>query len=368
MLVMDIACSVREAVAGVMSGGHWQHYEGPYTNQLELRLAGRINHSHVQLTSSGTAALEVVLRAANIGVGDEVLLSGYDYPGNFWAIERVGARAALVDTLADSWRIDLASLERTVQPTCKALIASHLHGELQKVDELRAWCDQRSILLIEDVCQSIGANWNGLPAGNYGHAAILSFGGGKLLSCGRGGAWATSDETLAIRARVASGAGSGPYALSQLQAAIVLAQLPWLDEINLCCRAFFKSLDDHLKAAKCDWAFVPSSSLDSTAFYQCGWRVKEKRIGEDRQKLLEALYSRQPANGDTDLELPMGVGFPGFHRRSPRRCRISRPLIHATAAANTTLVLHHRTALQQQWTSERLAQWIASCIDKVRKI
>jgi dTDP-4-amino-4,6-dideoxygalactose transaminase len=317
----------------------------------------------VQLTCSGTAALEIVLRALGIGAGDEVLISCYDYPGNFWAIERVGARPVLVDTSADSWRIDFESLERGFLPSCKALIVSHLHGELQKVDELRAWCEQRAVFLVEDICQSLGASWRGAPIGSFGHAAIMSFGGGKLLSCGRGGAWATSDETLAIKGRVASGAGSGPYALSELQAASVLAQLVWLDEINSRCRTFFKALDEQLKISSYDWAFVPRTNLNTTAFYQCGWQLNEAFAGADRQELLIALTSTKHFKDDTVAELPFGPGFPGFHRRSTRRCRKSGSLMHANAASNRTLVLHHRVVLQEQWTTERLANWILLCVD-----
>ena len=386
MLLKEIAFSVESAVADVIARGQWQRYDGPNLQALETQLAKRVAQREVQLTCSGTAALEIVLRAVGIGAGDEVLLSSYDYPGNFWAIERVGARPALVDTVARSWRIDIESLNRAYQPTCKALIASHLHGELQKVDELREWCDHHGVLLVEDVCQALGASWNGARVGSFGHAAILSFGGGKLLSCGRGGAWATSDESIAVKARVASGAGSGPYALSELQAATVIAQLPWLDEINSRCRDFFKALDHQLIAKDCGWMFVPRCDLDSTAFYQCGWLLEESYSDEDRQKLLSALHQSSPspiADGPVEdaasirsdassvrhgdmRELPFGVGFPGFHRRSGRRCRVPQSLPNATAAANRTLALHHRVVLQQQWSPEELANWISACIDSIQ--
>lgn len=365
MLVKEIGRSVQSAIAAVIASGDWQRYEGPNGEFLAVQLAARVRQNHLQLTSSGTAALEIVLRAAGVGVGDEVILSSYDYPGNFWAIERVGARPVLVDTTADSWRIDLESLDRAYQPSCKAVVVSHLHGELQKVDELRAWCDHRRVFLFEDVCQSLGASWSGAPVGSFGHAAILSFGGGKLLSCGRGGAWATSDETLAVKARVASGAGSGPYALSELQAAAVLAQLPWLDEINLRCRTFFEALDRHLKLNRCDWSFVPHSNIDCAGFYQCGWQIDKRHTDEYRQNLLTALLNKLPDEEGT-LAIPAGAGFPGFHRRSKRRCRIGGTLDHATAASCRTLVLHHRVVLEQLWTPDQLAGRIASCIARLQ--
>jgi perosamine synthetase len=366
MLLKEIASSIEEAVVKAIAGGHWQRYEGPNIRCLETQLANRLEQREVQLTCSGTAALEIVLRAASVGNADEVLISSYDYPGNFWAIERVGARPVLVDTEARSWRIDLKSLDRAFQPACKALIASHLHGELQRVDELRDWCQHRKVLLIEDACQALGARWRGSPVGSYGHVAILSFGGGKLLSCGRGGAWATSDESLAIKARVASGAGSGPYALSELQAATVLAQLPWLDDINRSCRDYFRAVDRQLKVEGCDWTFVPLKDLDCTAFYQCGWQLSELYAEEDRHKLVTALQLGPQITEATARELPFGVGFPGFHRRSARRCRIPSLPSHAAAAAICTLVVHHRVVLQQQWSPDELANWITACIARTR--
>ncbi|MDX1927668.1 MAG: aminotransferase class V-fold PLP-dependent enzyme [Pirellulaceae bacterium] len=366
MLVKEIAESVQAAATKVIASGDWQRYEGQNSQRLESDVANRVGQREIQLTCSGTAALEIALRAAGIGVGDEVLISGYDYPGNFWAIERVGARPVLVDTAPSSWRIDLASLKQAFQPSCKALIASHLHGELQKIDELKEWCEHHKILLIEDACQALGASFRGSPIGSYGHFAILSFGGGKLLSCGRGGAWATSDETLAIKARVASGAGSGPYAMSELQAAIVQAQFPWLDTINARCREFFAALDRQLNIEGCEWTFVPENDLGSTAFYQCGWQINEQCIEEERGALLKALRSISHHNEPQERELPFGVGFPGFHRRSTRRCRISDSLSHAAAAANCTLVLHHRVVLQQRWDPQELAKWITTCITKAR--
>ena len=315
--------------------------------------------------------MEILLRAAGIGVGDEVLLSSYDYPGTFWAIERVGARPVLLDTAAHSWRIATASLEETYQPACKALVVSHLHGELQDVHALRDWCDDRGMLLIEDACQAIGATCLDRPVGSFGHAAVFSFGGGKLLSCGRGGAWATSSEALAIPARVAAGAGSGPYAMSELQAAAVMAQLPWLEAINSACRTFFGAFHEHLTARNCTWHFSPLGSLKTTAFYQCGWQLPssihehspDRSPEQARQELITSLR-RTPAQAEAEIlaSLPVGAGFPGFHRRSTRRCRQASNLNNAIEAAQRTLVFHHSLVLQQQWTQQQLADWTIACI------
>ncbi len=131
MLKQLISRAIEEAVQRSLSEGGWRAYVGPFTEQLVEKLQTLFDRPHVLLTSSGTSALEIVLRAASIGPGDEVLLSAYDYPGNFWAIERVGARPVLVDVQQGSWSLDETSLMNAYGPQCKAIIASHLHGEIQ---------------------------------------------------------------------------------------------------------------------------------------------------------------------------------------------------------------------------------------------
>ncbi len=359
---------VQAATESAIRCGDWNRYEGRNSKKLELLLAEKADQPFVQLTSSGTAALEILLRAAGLNSDGEVMISSYDYPGNFWAIERVGARPVLVDTEPSSWRVNQQSLDEVFRPACKALVVSHLHGQLQKMDQLLEWCNARNVLLIEDACQAIGATWLGRPVGSYGHAAMFSFGGGKLLSCGRGGAWATADETLATRARVAGGAGSGPYLISELQAAVVCAQWDWLNAINANSRDYFHQLEINFNSSSEGWQFASRDSLPHTAYYQCGWITASS--DPHRQELLSALRRIPPAGDAPALQqIPFGVGFPGFHRRSRKRCRIDTTLSNAINSADKTLVLHHSIALQQsdsanaQWAPSEVASWIKKNIE-----
>lgn len=358
-----ILLSVQEACDAVLRSGGWRSYEGVKSKELNDILSERVAQPYCQLTASGTAALEILLRAAEIGASDEVMLSSYDYPGNFWAIERVGARPVLLDTESTSWRISRSSLDEMYTPTCKALIASHLHGQIQQVAELREWCEQRNVMLIEDACQALGAQCSGGPVGSFGHAAVFSFGGGKLLSCGRGGAWGTADEALAVKARVASGAGSGPYAMSELQAAIVCAQWPFLEQINNTSRDFFRLLTQELHTNCPSWQFIPKDSLPQSAFYQCGWMLEES-LAEHRDELVSRLRSPESEStatanfASTNSMLAFGKGFVGFHRRTTRRCRKPNSLENAISASDRTVVLHHSAALEQKLTATDLACWV----------
>ncbi len=373
MILNDMIRAVHAATENAIRGGDWNRYEGKNSQALAWLLAERVEQPFVQLTSSGTAALEIILRAAGVGASDEVMLSSYDYPGNFWAIERAGARPVLLDTEPSSWRVSQQSLNEVFEPACKALVISHLHGQLQHIDQLLDWCNARNVLLIEDVCQALGASWLSKPVGSYGHAAIFSFGGGKLLSCGRGGAWATSNEALAIKARVAAGAGSGPYTISELQAAATRAQWPWLDAINESCRAYFRDLNLALDANNQAWRFAAGDCLKDTAFYQCGWIMQP--ISElERQTFVSALRELPLAENEPQthhqpneqVPLPFGSGFPGFHRRSRKRCRIDTSLANATESSERTLVLHHGIVLQQKWQACEIATWIKRQLDAIK--
>ncbi|MCC7334658.1 MAG: aminotransferase class V-fold PLP-dependent enzyme [Pirellulaceae bacterium] len=346
MLKNQINASVHDAVAQAVADDGYRRYSGSHCERLSVELAQRFLASDVLLCSSGTAALEVALRAAGVGPGDEVLLSAYDYPGNFWAIERVGAKPLLVDVEPDGWCISAERLtqawEDSPAPALKAMVVSHLHGQLQDMLALRVWCEQHALILIEDACQAVGASQDGKPVGSLSHASILSFGGGKVLSSGRGGALLTADATFAQRARVCAGAGSGPYALSELQAVVVAAQLPWLNAINEQCRLYFTQLADSLQrlpGVSCPYV----DHLPNTSFYQGGL------LSDFQFAMIETL---------TAAGFPAGVGFPGFHRRSDRRCRRWQPLQNTASVAARTVTIHYAAALEPNLSASQAAALI----------
>jgi len=381
----EILQSVRQAVDDVLTSDLYRNYLGQYCDRLAGMLCQCFSASDALLTSSGSAALELALRAAGVGPGDEVLLSAYDYPGNFWAIERSGARPVLVDLEENGWRIDQTALLQGWQDdsshTIKALVVSHLHGQLQPISELRRWCDQQGIMLIEDACQAVGASIEGDSVGSFGHASIVSFGGGKVLSCGRGGALMTNDPQLAQRARIAAGVGSGPYTMSELQAAVVVAQFPWLERVNAECRQYFTQVAQALTSAAVTSPYTSSANgVQQNAFYQAGFLLSGDsgaRRGESASDSGAALTANlqydSRANDSAMLagwqsrvvgELKVrgvaaGVGFAGFHRRSARRCRTWTPLLHAAAIAAGTITIHHREALTARFSPQQLADLIA---------
>src|SRR5688572_27215414 len=223
---------VRQALAAAYADGSWGKYDGPHGQLLAARLREMHQVEHVLLCSSGTIAVELALRGLKVGPGDEVILAGYDFSGNFRAIEAVGARPVLVDLAAHSWTIDPDMLPAALSPQTRAIIVSHLHGTLANMPQIVACAQSANVPVIEDACQSPGARIGGKIAGSFGDVGIHSFGGSKLLTAGRGGAVVTPLSEVAQRIRIYSQRGNEAFPLSELQAAVLLPQVDKLAERN----------------------------------------------------------------------------------------------------------------------------------------
>src|ERR1700676_373664 len=102
--------AVAQALQAAWRDGSWGKYQGGGVERLEQRLARDHRGPFAAVCSSGTLAVELALRALQVGPGDEVVLAAYDYPGNFLAVHAVGARPVLVDAAADDWNLDVNSL------------------------------------------------------------------------------------------------------------------------------------------------------------------------------------------------------------------------------------------------------------------
>ena len=190
------------AIAACAARGGWRQYRGPEHDALQAELAARFRAPFVELVASGTIATELALRGTKVGPGDEAILSAYDFKGNAAAVLALGARPVLVDADPRRGQIDAAQAEALDRPAVKALVASHLHGGLADAPRLRALADARRWTFVEDACQAPGAWLAGRPAGGWGHAATLSFGGSKLLAASRGGAVLTADAGIMQRLRL----------------------------------------------------------------------------------------------------------------------------------------------------------------------
>jgi dTDP-4-amino-4,6-dideoxygalactose transaminase len=357
----DLESSTAQAILAALEesfrSGSWGDYEGQPLERLSGMLSERLGGAHVHLCASGTVAMELALRALPVGVGDEVLLAGYDYPGNFRAIERVGARPVLVDLEDEGWRISPESLAASHPRSVKAVIISHLHGTTAGMKLRTELAKQRGLWVIEDACQAQGAVDGGRSAGSYGDVATWSFGGSKLVTSGRGGAVATEDARIAQRIRTIVGQGSDAYPMSNLQAVVLSPQLESLDRLHAQRWEAVERLESRLRQSR-RLQLARRFPDDSPAFYHWGARL----LAEDDKQLADARRSLGDFLARKGIRL--GEGFAGFGRRSDSRCRRWQPLVHASRAASETILIHHSILRRYQTDIESIADTIMEWEDQ----
>lgn len=327
--------AIAEALAQLAADGGWGRYHGPHTEALCQQIASYQSVSHVRLYCSGTIAVEAALRAVGVGAGDRVLLAGYDFPGNFRAVEAIGARPVLVDPSLHNWSFDPAALEKASRFQPKAAIVSHLHGGLAPMRSIRETADRTGVAIVEDACQAQGAVVDGRRAGSWGHVGVWSFGGSKLLTSGRGGALFTADAALAQRAKLFSERGNDAFPLSEMQAAVLLPQLKQLDARNSRRAEFVRSLLPLLDQNV--WGAPVRLDNQQHAFYKLAFLLPGAEIAEPL---------RETVTGAARMEgLALDAGFRGFARRGSARCDRAEDLATSRALASRTLLLHHPVLL-----------------------
>jgi dTDP-4-amino-4,6-dideoxygalactose transaminase len=224
--------AVHEALNHCAAEGAWGKYHGPYCDRLVDALKEMHGCEHARLCSSGTAAVELVLRGLKVGPGDEVVLAAYDFKGNFANVVALGATPVLVDIRPDNWQFDTDQLQSALSEKTKAILVTHLHGGIVDMPRVMEIARRGNLQVIEDACQMPGARVHGHVAGRWGDVSVLSFGGSKLLTAGRGGAILTHEPELLQRIKLYSHRGNEAYPLSELQAAVLLPQVVGLDVRN----------------------------------------------------------------------------------------------------------------------------------------
>ncbi|MHB1424543.1 MAG: DegT/DnrJ/EryC1/StrS family aminotransferase [Gemmataceae bacterium] len=326
--------AILEAMQAAYSDGSWGCYHGGHVERLERRLADIHRVAHVLTCGSGTFAVELALRALKVGSGDEVVMAAYDYGGNFLSVHAVGAVPVLVDVDAENWNLAPESLAAAIGSATRAVLVSHLHGGLVPMREVMEIAGRHGVAVIEDAAQSAGALVQGRAAGSWGDVGILSFGGSKLLTAGRGGALLTSRADVAQRARLWLQRGNHICPLSELQAAVLLPQLDRLAERNVRRLRAARFLEEHLHPIPGLRPFRNRPLEDSApAYYKLGFQFDAAKFGLDRERFVAALR----ADG-----IAVDEGFRALHMgRSPSRCRGAGPLSQAERAQHGCLVLHH---------------------------
>ncbi|MFK7822507.1 MAG: DegT/DnrJ/EryC1/StrS family aminotransferase [Planctomycetaceae bacterium] len=266
--------SVTAALAAAAEDGSWGKYHGPNTERFRSDLLTWSGCSHVELCSSGTAASELALRAFKVGNGDEVILAAYDYAASFKNTLSLGAMPVLVDVDPADCTIRIDQIEEAISPKTKAIVVSHLHGGVCDMPAVMKIAERHGIAVLEDACQATGGTLSGRRLGSFGTLGIISFGGSKLMTAGRGGAIFGNDEQLFQRMHLHSFRGNTAYPLSELQAAVLVPQLEVLEAANRHRTKRVRDLQEAI--ANLDGLDCTAIRTDTEpAWYKVGLRVTD---------------------------------------------------------------------------------------------
>jgi len=248
------------AVAEVLRSGKVNYWTGPKGMEVERRFAEWQGSRYAISTSSGTAALHVALSALGIGPGDEVIVPSYTFIASSFSIVQAGAIPRFADVNLEDHCISIESAENLVNERTRAIMVVHLYGNVADMDKVPDFARRHNLFVIEDNAEAFGGVYKGRKTGTLGHIAACSFCQNKTFTTGgEGGMVTTDDEELAWNARSFRDHGydvkerlnlleleqklpyihnmvGWNYRMTEMQAAIGLAELERMDSWNLPAR------------------------------------------------------------------------------------------------------------------------------------
>jgi Predicted pyridoxal phosphate-dependent enzyme apparently involved in regulation of cell wall biogenesis len=221
----------------------WISSTGKYVTQFEEKFSQYCGNQYGIATSNGTTALHLALTALGIGIGDEVIVPDITFAATINAVIYTGAMPVIVDIEEDSWCINPDKIEKAITPKTKAVIPVHIYGQPCDMGRICEIARKHNLYIVEDCAEAHGAEWDYKKVGSFGIISCFSFFGNKVLTTGEGGMCVTDDRELNERMRILRDHGMSierkyyheavgfNYRMTNMQAAIGVAQLEHIDEI-----------------------------------------------------------------------------------------------------------------------------------------
>ena len=305
-----------DALREVVESGNWGGFPSP--NRRAAAFAAAFAAYQTAgfgiCTASGTTALEVALKAAGVGAGDEVIIPALTFVATAGAALYMGAVPVFADIDPETWCIDPDAAERAITERTRAIVAVHLGSRMADMDRIVELAKRRGLRVIEDCAHMHGAFWRGKGAGSIGDLGCFSFQNTKLMTAGEGGIIITNEEELDRRchAYVDCGrlrAGDKPaesqgifgwnYRITEFQAAILSVQLERLPEQTRVREANKRYLTDRLQGIEGVAALKEDERVTQPSGYGFYFKYLPRAFGGTRRdKLIGALWAEGiPCNG-----------------------------------------------------------------------
>jgi len=312
------------AVSDVLRSG-WLTSNGPKVQAFEAQLSEYFGGRPVRTYNSGTCTMEIALRIAGIGPGDEVITTPNSWVATANVIIEVGATPVFADIDARTHNIDLDKVEAAITPRTKAIIPVHMTGLPCDMDKLYALAKKYNLRVVEDAAQAIGSTWKGKRIGAFGDFVSFSFQVNKNIMTAEGGCLVINnaeEAKLAEKYRLQGVSRSGldgidvdvlggKYNMTEISAAIGLGQLARLEEFNAkrlaLARHYFHSFGADFEAQY-------GAELPVADFEQSNWHMFHIVLPErfTRADFMQKMLDRQ---------IGLGFHYAAIHLFSMYRAR-----------------------------------------------
>lgn len=237
----------------------WVSSLGAYINKFEIAFAEYIGVKYALTVSNGTTALHLALVSMGIKEGDEVIIPDLTFIATANAVAYTRGKPVFVDIDPEVWCINPQSIKKAVTLKTKAIIPVHLYGHPADMDEINKIAKEHGLFVIEDAAEANGAEYKEVKVGGLGTCGVFSFYGNKIITTGEGGMITTNDERIYEKAKLLRDHAMSKekrywhtevgfnYRMTNLQAALGLAQLERIDEFINKKKQIFEWYEEVLK-------------------------------------------------------------------------------------------------------------------------
>ncbi len=328
-----------DAVTEVIKSGRWGGfpYPGPKTAELAKKFVEMQGGGYAVPMANGTVTMEVALRAAGIGWGDEVIVPAYTFQATASAPMAAGAIPVIVDIDLSTYCLDTGEAEKAITSKTKAVIPVHLGSNMADMDAIMALAKKHQLIVIEDCAHAHGAKWRGMGAGTIGHFGSFSFQSSKTLTTGEGGILLCKTPELAAKAASiidcgrAHALGGGPedesmefqvggnFRLSEIAAALALVGLERFTAQANHREQMAAYMDEALSEIPGVRVLKHDIRHTTRSFYRYIFAITPEEFGVEHDVLCAALY----AEG-----VDCWVGYEAMHNYTlfqPQKSRLAVP-------------------------------------------
>jgi len=278
----------------------WISSEGPFVREFEQKFAARMQRKHGVAVCNGTAAIDAVIEALDIGKGDEVILPTFTIISCIAQLVRNGAKPVLVDSDPVTWNMDSSQIEAKITSRTRAIMIVHTFGLPVDVYPILDLAKRHGLKVIEDAAEMHGQTYKGRPCGSFGDISIFSFYANKHITTGEGGMILTDDDQLAETCRSLRNLCFQPHKrfvherlgwnlrMTNIQAALGLAQLERLDEFVQRKRNMGARYTELLKGVPGIQLPLPSTEYADNIYWIYGILIDES-TGMDAEQVMNSL-------------------------------------------------------------------------------